>query len=173
VEVLMKPKITRFDQTAPGDLFVFSHSEGQSVAITAHDATEASGKAACVLGPSFPLGRTGPCLIRGPGTTLISFEKNFKLRLPTKPSSWSTDEPQPNIICCSVTSSGNVLIRANSFSNSASRPCYINIATGEIDHNSGAIALFNPLNRIAFALEWDILSDEPEPRIILSYPFSN
>jgi hypothetical protein len=60
MEVLSKLKVTRFAQTKPGDLFMFSHDSGTSVAMSVIDPANDGDKVVVVLGPDFPQGMKRP-----------------------------------------------------------------------------------------------------------------
>jgi hypothetical protein len=170
MEISMKPKITRFSQTSPGDLFMFSHREGLSIALTASDPTTDYEKIPAVLGPSFPQGKTGPSIIQIPGSTLISFEKNYELRLPSDPSGWSIEEPPAETHCLVVANPGNVFLRCDFSRYGDSQFCFVNVETGEIEANQSRGSFIRPSGYLAFAIRWQILTTETEPRSILSFP---
>ena len=56
MEVLSKPKVIRFAQTKPGDLFMFPLDSGLSVAMSVTDPANDGDKVVVVLGPDFPEG---------------------------------------------------------------------------------------------------------------------
>ena len=165
--------ITRFAQLAAGDLFLAPLGGDDScVAIVAEDPTQNGQKSLVPLGPSFP-GRTGgPTLISPPGMTVVSFGKNYVLRLPVRAKGWSASAPPPGTIGILATDSGRYF-RADAGPSPGVLFGYIDIATGRI-HTSGqgTFQQYAPPTGIhAFAIEWEIVTNEPEPRSILAYPF--
>jgi hypothetical protein len=178
MEILMKPKIMRFSQTEPGDLFIYEHSNGTSVALTVwcpiHDE-----KLAVVIGPNLPDDKQWQTLIIGPESHVISFDKNFCIRLPSRPRGWRTSEPPPNVHCFLVMASGEIFLRADyrtgsqltSGTPNRFMPCYISLDTGKIASNPQNRDYIAPTGYRAFAIEWEIISNETLPRTILSFPF--
>jgi hypothetical protein len=47
------------------------------------------------LGPRFPDGLDRPSLVGMPAANVISFGKEYVLRLPTRPEGWRLDAPDP------------------------------------------------------------------------------
>src|ERR1035437_3469950 len=138
MDVLSKPTVTRFAQTKPGDLFMFPHRDGLAIAMSVIDPASDGDKLVAILGPQFPEGMTRPSLVAPPGTTVISFGKEYTLRLPSQVTGWVVTVPSDDVACIVVTEPGTVFIRANYAGLHEFRPCYIDVATGEIqtDRNS-------------------------------------
>ena len=173
MEITPDLKVTRFAQLAPGDLFICPHGDVAFVAMVAKDPTEDGEKVMVPLGPVFPDGVNGPSLVRRARTTVIAFGKEYALRLPTHARGWRANEPASDISCILVTENGAYL-RANF------RPpqhgefsaCYIDIATGLVQTTgTGPQQQFAPPRGLAaFAVAWEIVTTEKEPRMILAYP---
>jgi len=53
------------------------------------------------------------------------------------------------------------------------KPCYVALESGTIaTDGSGRMRPYTtPRGHMSFALEWEILTQEPEPRRILAYPW--
>lgn len=166
-------KVTRFAKIDSGDLFIYRHAEGSSIATVAEDPTQNGEKLLLPLGPVFPRGVNGPRLIRPGGMTVISFGKEYVLRLPVQTSGWLDALPPPEKHCILVTEQATYF-RANfSHNQTGFSACYVDIATGLIcTSGSGASEVFaTPQGIPAFAIEWAIVTNEREPRVILAYPY--
>src|SRR5207247_5113378 len=109
------------------------------------------------LGPKFPADILGPHLLNWARATVVSFGKNYELQLPTSPSFWSETEPDPDQHCVLMCDS-RVFFRANC-SRYAGRftPSYVNIEDGIVYRN-------RPPGIPAYAIGWEILTDEGKPR---------
>jgi hypothetical protein len=169
MEVVTKPKVTRFAQTQPGDLFMYPHPGGLSLAMSVTDPANDGDRVAVIIGPVFPQGTTRPTIVTPPGTTVISFGKNYTLRLPSQVKGWLTTEPSDDVNCIVVTDQGT-FIRANYGALDEFRSCYIDMESGEIQTDKNARAYIVPLGIRAFAIEWELLTAEKDMRSILSYP---
>jgi hypothetical protein len=101
---------------------------------------------------------------------VISFEKNYTIRLPSHGGGWLTVEPPVDISCIVITDPGGIFFRANYGALDEFRPCYINMENGEIQTDRNARAYIVPPGIRAFAVEWELLTAEKEARPILSYP---
>jgi hypothetical protein len=163
-----KLKIDRFAQLQAGDLFIFVHKNGPCVALKVEDPANGGDTFIVPLGHLFPSHIAGPTLLHPEGVTVIAFEKNYVLRLPAHPAGWLTDEPPAETHCFVVTDSG-VYLRVNwSLPGHSSRACYVDTSTGQIFSNGHEY--LRPRGTPAYAVEWALLTDEKEPRVILSYP---
>jgi hypothetical protein len=173
MQIVPAPRITRFAQLNSGDLFFWRHGLGACVAIVAEDPTPGGEKFALPLGPEFPVDVTGPTLINANGTTVVSFGKEYVLRLPVRPKEWLDTSPPRDTHCILVTEQGTYF-RAN-FSRQPVlfSPCYVDVVTGLIcARSSGSAGQFvTPSGTQAFALQWEIVTTESNPRAILRYPY--
>ncbi len=121
------------------------------------------------LGPFFPDGLNCPSLIGEPAATVLSYGKEYTLQLPTRPEGWSITAPAPETHCMVLTEEG-AFVRANfGPQGQGYRPCYIAMATGTIVQHG--MAYVEPRGHKAYALEWELLTREAEPRRILAYPW--
>jgi hypothetical protein len=126
------------------------------------------------VGPVFPDGLTYPTLLAEPAATVISFGKDYILRLPTQPKSWCSDPPPPEKHCI-VMAEDTAYVRANFLATGMGyKPCYVELGSGTIatGGSSGRMQPYAPPHgHMSFALEWEIVTQEPEPRQILAYPW--
>jgi hypothetical protein len=120
--VLIDPKltVTRFAQLQPGDLFIHPYEDGGFVAIKVK---APDGDMLFVpIGPRFPHGLAYPSLLPEPAATVISFGKEYVVRLP---ESWRSELPPPEKHCI-VLAEGGAYVRANFIPRDEGyKPCYI------------------------------------------------
>jgi hypothetical protein len=143
--------VTRFEQLTPGDLFIFLIREESYIALAAKEKSGDGKNLVLVLGPQFPEGINAPHLFPWTAATVVSFAKEFQLRLPTDPHHWSTLPPGPEQHC--VLLSANVpYFRAN-YSPYPGRfqPCYVRVSDGTIEYGI-------PTGIAAFAVDWEIVA---------------
>jgi hypothetical protein len=107
-----KVRIDRFAPLDPGDVFVYPHSGGSCLALKAVD-DEANGEQLILpLGPTYPPSTGGPRLIVPEGFTVITYGKDYILRLPSATDAWSHRAPADDVFCVVVTSD-ETYFRAN------------------------------------------------------------
>jgi hypothetical protein len=154
-----------------GDLFLLIESKQPCVALAVTDGDESSEKLAILLGPTFPLGLTGPFLVPLRSATAISFGKDFVVRLPVQADAWSETMPPEDSHPLLVADEG-VYVRANFGHSGVFAACYADLATGRIcvAGSGGGRRYVPPPGIGAFAVRWEIVTSEPQPRTILSYP---
>jgi hypothetical protein len=165
--------VTRFAQLEPGDLFILPCSEGACVAMKVIDPTGDGEMLMVLLGPVFPDGLTHPSLVSAPSATVISFGKEYTLRLPSHAEGWRASPPAPETHCIVVTERG-AYVRANFVAaQGLFQPCYLDMGTGiVVTTGTGRLQNFSPPpGHLSFASEWEILTTEKEPRSILTYPW--
>ena len=165
-------KVARFAQLEPGDLFIYPHADGSCISMHVVDPTRDGDVVMLVLGPDFPRGMEGPGLLQAPTATVISFGKDYVLRLPSSAQVWKTALPASDIHCIAVTPE-KVYIRANyDGGQQPFQPCYIDMEAGRV-HATEAGPFGRPSpppGAPAFALEWELVTIGSKPRAILSYP---
>ena len=164
------PAVTRFAQLNAGDLFIFDHNGGSAVALTVRDPTVGGDLLALIIGPSFPDGGTVPTLRILDATTVISFGRNYTIRLPVHPDGWRTAAPSPELHAIAVSDSAELHFRAAFGTSKDSKPCYIDLQRAQITVDHSAINYVPPKGYSAYAVAWEILTKEEAPRSILSYP---
>jgi hypothetical protein len=167
--MMIAPKlvVTRYAQLEAGDLCIFPDGDASFVALKVQ---KPDGDILVVpIGPRFPGGFEDPSLIDAPAATVLSFGKEYTLQLPTRPESWSFETPGPQTHCIVLTAEGAFLRVNFGLQGQGFRPCYIAMATGTIvQHRMEYIA---PPGLKGFVLEWELLTNEAEPRRILAYPW--
>ena len=169
MNVPLKLNVTRFSQTEPGDLFMFPHSDGLSIAMTVTDPANDGEKLVVILGPDFPRGMIGPSLMTPPGTTVMSFGKEYTISLPCEVEGWLMNVPSDDVSCLIFTDQGKIFIRANYRLPDRFRPCYIDMQNGEIHTDKFMREYIMPRGDRAFAVKWELMTTEKKPRTILSY----
>ena len=128
MNIVPRLSVTRIAQLQPGDLFVLPHGDEACIAMKVREPDEAELMVA--LGPVLPDGLAHPSLITASAATVISFGKDFTLRLPSRAGAWRSVEPSPEIHCLVVTDQG-VYVRANFVRREGRyKPCYIDMAAG-------------------------------------------
>lgn len=83
-------KVTRYAQLKAGELFLYSHENGLSVAIAAANPVEHGDLYIVTLGPKFPAAMTCPTIHFPNGSSsLLSYGGDYVLRLPACSQAWS------------------------------------------------------------------------------------
>lgn len=166
-----KVKISRIAQLEVGDLFIYPHDCGSCLALSAIDPAMDNDKAMVLLGPVFPRGVVSPSLVTPAQATVISFGKEYCLRLPTQPGGWVATEPSHHQLCLAVTEQATYF-RVNFAGQNMPEfhPCYVNIATGLIEASHDGMRYMAPRGIAAYAIAWEIVTTEEKPRIILACP---
>jgi hypothetical protein len=159
----MKPKIKRFAQTEPGELFFFSYEDQTQVGLTVFNPCDDE-RNAVIFGLSNSTGNSKTQLVRTLEKTVISFEKRYNIRLPVDPRGWVFSAPESDVRCLLVASPDNVFIRANYNRTDGFMPCYINMQTFNIEVDQNRRQFVNPQGYHTFATAWDIISEELESR---------
>jgi hypothetical protein len=171
--VIMKPKVIRSTDLQPGDLFVFEHPGGSSIALRVTDPTNYDHLLlAMVIGPSFPSETTRPTLYVVPESAVVSFGKGYAIRLPSRVQGWRTNQPSEaeDSDFIVITDQGGVFLRANLRNSKHFTPGYVDLSTGKIECDKNKRAYVAPPGISAFALEWEFLTNDEKPRPIFSYP---
>jgi hypothetical protein len=167
-----KIRVERFAKLQPGELIRFEINGISSIGLVCNYQDDEPEKLLLLLGPKFPTPVSHPTLVKL-NITAVSFGKDFLLRLPVDPSSWS--EAEPNFDCnCLMVISDEIYFRAYGSSDPRGFvPCFINAKTGVVQVASGLPPgrYERPVGTAAYALSWEILTAELEPRLILKYPF--
>ena len=122
-----------------------------------------------VFGPDFPEGVTCPYLTNFRNITVVSFGKDYTLKLPVAAAAW-TDRPPPNGSGCILTTDAGTFVRAL-IGGGVPGICYIDLSSATI-YSTGA-GVFEkyaiPPGILAFATDWQLMTNETEPRKIFSF----
>ena len=172
IEVTPKLTVHRFDQLQPGDLFLFQlHSEEPGVALVAQSPSLNGEKMSLVFGPRLPgADVAGPRLTRALGRDVAgaSFGKEFSIKLPVDTAGWTRKEPARD--CPTLLVMGaKIYLRATWEYDLY----FVDASNGLIESQAG-IPLDQssvPRGPYLFAVAWEIVTTEPEPRCILRAPF--
>jgi hypothetical protein len=157
--------VTRMARLQPGDLFLYLNGNQSCVAVRVTDPEDRDDVIWMSIGPAFPGAHAAPEFHNQIRETIVSFGKNYQLRLGSRPASWGPDHPTENDIYVGVTETGTYFCASVSVLNGGlRRQCFINVETGALAFERPAI--------IAYAKEWTIWSDcdEGEASLILQYP---
>jgi hypothetical protein len=168
-----KIRVERFAKLQPGELIRFEVQGVSSIGLVCDYQDHEPEKLLLLLGPNFPNPYNYPTLVKL-NLTAVSFGTNFLLRLPVDLTSWS--EAEPNFDCnCLMVIGDEIYFRANGSPDHTRGfvSCFINARTGVVQVTSGLPPgrYARPIGTAAYALSWEILADELEPRLILKYPF--
>ena len=167
---------TRFAELNSGDLFVCPDEAGPYVAILTTDPTANGNKLALRLGPTFEPNTQFPALKScPPSLTVLSFGKDYSLRLPCNTSGWLNTEPSEGP--CLLLEQDKLFLRGLvGFYGVRPTLCYVGVQDGVIytvRSASGRNELSHPGLECACAVEWAFLTTESLPRVILSFPLDN
>lgn len=162
--------VSRFAQLNAGDLFLLLDGDCRCVALCVDNPSD-NDKLMVPIGPNLPSHIKGPSLLEGSRATVISFGKNFSVRLPVEPDSWMDSEPSNNAPTLAVTDEGGIYLRAQ-FAGFGSQPvyCFVNIADGAICSNGNSYT--SPKGIKAYAIAWEFITTEATPRVIVKAPFN-
>jgi len=164
----------RFDRLDGGDLFFYYHRGGSCCALLVVDPLEDDEKLVGPFTETYP-SEFGPALVGPENRTVVSFGKNYSLRLPCARTGWSLTEPEPGRPCLLVTDSGAIFLRfgfqPRPVPSAARLPaCYVDIATGAVHTNANPLRFAKPSGTCAYALQWEMVTNEEEPRVIAAVP---
>lgn len=110
-----------FDKLSPGDLFIYGHENGLSVAMLTLDPTN-SDKLILPLGPTFPPHMPIPTLYLPRGRIApLSFGAQYSLRLPASADGWTSAEPELGNHCLLVAEEGFFPCQLHAAGNAVSR----------------------------------------------------
>lgn len=162
--------VGRFAQLNAGDLFLLLDVNCRCVALCVESTTDKD-KLMVPIGPNLPSHIKGPSLLEGSRATVISFGKNFSVRLPVEPDSWLDSEPGHDTPTLAVTDEGGIYLRAQ-FTGFGTQPvyCFVNIADGTICSNAHSYT--QPKGIKAYATAWELITTEATPRLIVKAPFN-
>jgi hypothetical protein len=154
-----------FAKLDPGDLFALRRGSGSYISLAVKD-PNVSEKVMLILGPASSDAPKVPLLMRlSPQTRVVSFAKDYRLRLPCVPETWLNVEP-PEGSQCLVLTADNLCMRANFRGAYDTVLCYVDVREGLLLRDgNGNFA--NPTGDRAYTSEWALLTMEEEAREIL------
>lgn len=165
MEITPKLINTRPPQADPGDLFIVRDDTGSYVALAVKDPHDGD-RFVLVLGPASPhVAKTSVLTGFPPSTIITSFGKEYSVRLPVEASAWLNLEPQAGH--CLVLSADKLFIRALYQHFGQAINVYISLADGLLAVDASG-HFTRPRDHCTYAVKWDILTIEREPRFILS-----
>jgi hypothetical protein len=160
----------RFNQLTAGDLFIYMHDNGSCIGLKVVDPTDNDEPLLLPFGPTFPNGLDGPYLLPRQNANVISFGKEYVLKLPVHAEGWSQLEPTKKHsaflqLAKHISFEQIVLIDPVTF-----RACYVDLMTGRIQvkENGWHREVMRPPGAMGVALEWGLMTTEPEPRVIFA-----
>jgi hypothetical protein len=163
-----KLRVARFAELKPGELFVYEARRVSHVALAVRNSAQDE-MLILPLGPTLPEYMTYPTLFNDPGTTVVSFGKDFALRLPVAPDAWSSEAPSPEVNAVALNKDG-AFLRCNFSTHPRDfQPCYVDLTTGDVVVNQpGHAARFvKPPGILAYATSWSLTTLEDPARVIL------
>lgn len=142
--------VTRLELLAPGDLFIFDWRAGGCAAIKVIDPVMNGDKLMLLLGPTFTQDCKEPELIAEQRLSVVSFGKNYTVRLPVNPTEWVISEKP----------SGNVYVATNGTDVYFRLPCrqgeiFVNLKIGEV-------CSATPPGILAYTKSWEIVLQEDD-----------
>jgi hypothetical protein len=168
-----KMKVERSAQLEAGELFLFDFDGEKFLGFMCDYRDPNQLKLILPLGPKFTGHVDRPRLLNI-NVTAISFEKEFAIRLPLSPLAWSETQP-PNDQLCLFAVGTTVYFRADGASSgSIFAGCYIDVATGVVETipTPPPGRYQRPSGTGVYTTSWEIVTTEPEPRLIQKYPLA-
>ena len=139
MEIAPSVRSSRFTQLDPGDLFIGHYETGSYVGLAVKDPhtlrdTNATDKMVLLLGPASPSFPKVPIFINFPGRApVVSFAKDYKVRLPSDRNAWLDTEPR-NEHHCLVLAEDALYMKALLQTGIRAIPVYISIKDGRLTH---------------------------------------
>jgi hypothetical protein len=144
VQRIPKVRIDRFTQLDPGDVFVYLDDEANGEQLI------------LPLGPTYPPGTGGPRLVMPEGFTVISYGKDYILRLPSATDAWSQRAPADDVVCIAVTSD-ETFFRGNCSPLGEFVTCFVRASDGRVLYQRMPSIMPSIM---AYALKWEIAAKE-------------
>jgi hypothetical protein len=162
MEVTPKMRAARFEKLEPGDLFIYLTDRRSCFALKTEKTNDGDPSDILVLGPDFPYDAKESMLLRWQPTTVVSFGKDYKIVLPTKPSEWFLDGNVRTAVCLAVCDEDVYVCTNGGPSPNRFFQCFVEVKTGKIIENRlpGIVAYTN---------RWDIALPGAELKTILRY----
>jgi len=168
MEIAPTVRSSWFAQLDPGDLFIVDDGTGSYVALAVKDPS-ATEKMALLLGPASPAVPKVPILTNLPQMRVVSFGKDYKLRLPCDSRRWFAAEP-PDESSCLVLAEDKPYLRAlYGYAPQVTR-CYIGVQDGVLLMDASHSRFARPSRDCAYTSDWAFLTSERDAREIISSP---
>jgi hypothetical protein len=165
----ISPSLTlcEFAKLDPGDLCALRRGSGSYIALAVKEPNSPD-KMVLILGPASSEAPKVPLLMRlSPQTRVVSFSKDYTLRLPCDTNAWLSIEPEESH--CLVLTADRVCVRAHFKGAYDTVQCYVDVKAGMlITDNNGNFA--SPGGDRAYTLDWALLTTEIDAREILTPP---
>ena len=141
-------KVDDLNQLQPGELFLSDFGAQRFVGLVCLRDTL---KLVLTIGPKYPnlygAASSGPMLVRiGSAATVISFERNFGIKLPSGPGAWTTQRERDVELALALTATGVFFLLAD-------EPAWVEIS-------SGLVTVQQPGELRAYATSWEIVTVE-------------
>lgn len=166
MEIIPSVKCMQLAQLEPGDLFIVHDDTGSYVALEVRDPNKGD-RLALVIGPASREISEPPILTAFPShTPVVSFAKEYILRLPCDTKTWLPIEPRSGP--CVVLSGDKFYMRARFGWGGQVALTYVSIQDGLLLANTSS-QVTRPRDDCAYAIEGSFLTAEKEPREIISF----
>jgi hypothetical protein len=166
MEIAPKLVTARLPQADPGDLFIVRDDTGSYVALAVKEPHDGD-QFVLILGPPSSKVPEVPILTNFPsGSSVVSFGKEYTLRLPCEAKAWLPTEPQTGH--CLVLSTDKVYMRAMYRPFNQAVNVYVDVDDGQLVVNSSG-HFAHPREHCTYTVEWDLLTVEKDPRLILAF----
>jgi hypothetical protein len=166
MEIIPNLRTAQLAQVNPGDLLIIPSDAGSYVAVAVKDPYK-NERLVLLLGPASIRVPNVPILTEFPlHTPVISFSKDYALRLPCDVTKWFPSEPAGGQ--CIVVSGDSFYVRASYGWAGQTTKTYISLKDGLLLADTSGRFL-QPRDKCAYAVEWALLTVETRPRIILLF----
>ncbi len=166
MEIIPAVKSMQLAQLEPGDLFIIHDDTGSYVALAVKDPNQ-GGPLQLVIGPATKEVSEPPILTVFPShITVVSFAKEYILRLPCDTKAWLPIEPPTGP--CVILSGDKFYMRARYGGGGRVTPTYVSIKDGLLVANASG-HFMRPRDDCAYAIQGSFLTAEKEPREIISF----
>ena len=145
MEIVPPVTVARFEKLEPGDLFLYTHDSGSSVALKTGPLLEGDPSGLVLLGPTFPHEMKESFILPWQQTTVVSFGKSYSLILPTDPTSWFLSGDKRKPVCLAVSGSEVYVCTNGGISPVHFLQCFVELRTGKFIANClpGIVAYTN------------------------------
>ncbi len=156
-------RVTRFEQLAPGELFILFSGSERFYALKTKAPNEHSEPQMVVLGPRFIAGDNESFLLAWQASTVLSYGKDFSVVPSSHPDHWFDEGSRRTPVCLAISEERAYICTNGAHSPAMFTPRYVEMATGTVEHR-----LSNPV----FTTHWriEIVSSGREPLVLLHFP---